>query len=288
MTDFLVIGKDGQLGDALVKNLLSRKIKFKAYSRKELDVSDHKTLERIIRKTKPKVILNTSAYHVIGKCEKNPLKAMNINCISVGSLARLSKEAGALFVTYSTNYVFDGEQASPYLENDMPNPLQIYGLSKYAGEINSLNEYSQGTYVIRTCGIYGRGRKGSRSKKGNFVLRILNESKNEKVIKASNQQIVSPTYAGDLAESSINLVNLKPKPGIYHLVNEGGMSWYDFTKQIIKYKKLTSKVVPLSEEEENAGYRRPTYSVLKNIKAKKLGISLPDINSGLVRYLNEI
>lgn len=288
MIDYLVIGKNGQLGNALVKNLIKRKANFQAYSKKELDVSSYKNLSKLIKKTKPKIIINTSAYHVIPECEKNPLKAMDINCISVGNLARLSKEAGALFVTYSTNYVFDGEKKLLYREDDVPNPLQMYGLSKFGGEINSINEYKEGTYIIRTCGIYGKGKLGSRSKKGNFILKILNESKKGRIIKASKQQIVNPTYATDLAESSIQLLNLKPKPGIYHLVNEGECSWYEFTNLILRYKKINSQVIPFTKNEEGSGFRRPTYSALRNTKAKKLGIFLPNINSGLERYLSEI
>ncbi len=288
MTKYLIIGKNGQLGSALIDDLTRRKEKFLAFSRKELDVTDYRLIEKTVKKINPKIIINTSAYHVIGECEKNPLNAFEVNSVGVGSLAKLSKEIGAMFVTYSTNYVFDGEKTSKYFESDRPNPLQMYGLSKYAGEINALNEHADGAYIIRTCGIYGKGNLGSRSKKGNFVLRILNEAKSGEVIKASKKQIVNPTFASDLAKSSIDLINLKPKAGIYHLVNEGTCSWYDFTKSILKYKKINSKVISLTGKEEVMGFKKPTYSALGNLKAKKIGISLPAINSGLERYLNEI
>ncbi len=288
MTTYLVIGKNGQLGSALVNDLANRKANFLAYSRRELDITNQKLLVKILKKTRPKVIINTSAYHVIGECEEKPLNAFNVNSVCVGNLASLSKEIGALFVTYSTNYVFDGKKRSKYLENDDPNPLQMYGLSKYAGEINALNEYSDGAFVIRTCGIYGKGKMGSRSKKGNFVLKILNEAKTTKAIKVSRRQIVNPTFASDLARSSIDLINLKPKAGIYHLVNEGACSWYDFTKSILEYKKIKASISTFTEKEENLGIKRPTYSALDNFKAKKLGIMLPSINSGLEKYLNDL
>lgn len=288
MTDYLIIGKNGQLGNALVEDLTKSNKSFVAYSKKELDINDKRSLERIFKKTKPKVIINTSAYHVIKECEDNPLEAFRINCVSVANLARLSKENGSIFVTYSTNYVFDGTKNSLYREDDKASPLQMYGLSKYAGEINALNEYSKGTYIIRTCGIYGNGKKGSRSKKGNFVLKILNESKKSGEVKVSKKQIVNPTYASDLASSTLDLISLKPSPGIYHLVNEGNCSWYDFTKMILKYKKINAKVIALSNKDEDSGFKRPTYSAIGNYKAKKLGIVLPQINSGLERYLDEI
>lgn len=290
MTKYLIIGKNGQLGSALLDDLTIRKENFLAYSRKELDVTNHKLLEKTVRKIKPKIIINTSAYHVIGECEENPLSAFEVNSVCVGNLAKLSKEIGAMFVTYSTNYVFDGEKRkSRYLENDRPNPLQMYGISKYAGELNALSEYSDGVYVIRTCGIYGKGKTGSRSKKGNYVLRIISEAKTGKNIKASKKQIVNPTFAVDLAKSSIDLINLKPEAGIYHLVNEGACSWYDFTKSILKYKNINLKVIPLTDKEEKVqNFKRPTYSALANIKAKKLGVVLPNINNGLERYLREI
>ena len=264
MTDLLIIGKNGQLGQELVKISKKRKLNFIAYSKEELDVSSYKSLEKI-KKLKPQLIINTSAYHVTADCEIHPLNAFEINCISVNNLAKISKEINAKFVTYSTNYVFDGKKKSAYLESDVTNPLQMYGLSKLAGEIAALNEYDKGTYVIRTCGVYG-GQGGSRSKKGNYILKIIKEAKNRGVIKASTKQMVNPTYARNLAKATLDLLSLKPKPGIYHLANEGMCSWYDFAKKILKYKGIKSaKIVAFDKNEESKTFKSPLFSTLSLI-----------------------
>lgn len=289
MVDLLIIGKKGQLGKELVNVARKCDLNFIAFSREELDITKYKNVEKKIKKIKPRIIINTSAYHVTYQCEINPLTAFEVNSVAVGNLAELSKEIGANFVTYSTNYVFDGKKSSSYLETDIPNPLQMYGLSKFAGEIIALNQHPMGTYIIRTCGVFGAGRIGSKSKKGNYILKILSEAKNNSQIQASKKQIVNPTYALDLAESTLDLLKLNAKPGIYHLVNEGSCSWYDFANKILKYKGIKkTKIIAFKNDEENKNFKSPLFSALGNSKAKKLGITLPSIDDGLKRYLRDL
>ena len=287
MTDLLIIGKNGQLGQQLVKISKKLNLKFIAFSKKEFDVSSKKSLEKI-KKLKPRIIINTSAYHVTAECEIHPLNAFKINSVAVANLAKLAKELNAKFVTYSTNYVFDGKKKSAYVESDITNPLQMYGLSKLAGEIAALNEYPDGTFIIRTCGVYG-GKQGSKAKKGNYILKIISEAKNKGSIYASTKQMVNPTFAGDLAKATLDLMDLKIRGGIYHLANEGTISWYDFAKKILKYKGIKSvKVLAYDKNEENKDFKSPLFSVLKNTKAKKLGVVLPSIDKGLQEYIKEI
>ncbi len=286
MVDLLIIGKSGQLGSALVNVASSKKLNFEAFSREELDIARQKHLARIVE-IKPKIIINTSAYHVVSDCELHPLKAFQINSIAVSKLAKMANEINAKFVTFSTNYVFDGKKRTPYLEEEKTNPLQMYGLSKLAGEIAALNEYSNGTYIIRTSGVYGNKKTGSRSKGGNFVLKILREAKKKDAIFVSEQQIVNPTYAPDLALATINLLNTNAGPGVYHLANSGSCSWYEFAKDILWLKKIKTRIIPVKDDEEG-GLKRPIYSVLGNYEAKKYGVVLPTINEGLARYLKEV
>jgi dTDP-4-dehydrorhamnose reductase len=285
MLDFLIIGKNGQLASELSDLLKQKHVSFKSFSRTDLDISDHSAVHKKIKKLKPKIIINTSAYHVLADCEKFPIKAFEINSVAVGNLAIVSKEIGAKFITFSTNYVFDGIKKSKYLENDKVNPLQIYGLSKLAGEFDCLSKYPEEAFVVRTCGLYGKGEKGSPDKKGNFVLKVISEAKTTGIIKASTKELANPTYALDLAQGLLKLVNSNAEPGIYHLINEGKISWYDFAKLIVKHKKLKAKV--LVDNNNYGKYKRPLNSTLVNKKAKKLGIYLPPIESGLERYLNE-
>jgi dTDP-4-dehydrorhamnose reductase len=286
MAEVVVIGKNGQLGSALVEVSKSIGISIAAFSKEELDITDLNKVNRSLKKEKPRIVINTSAYHVLRECEKYPLKALEVNCTSVSDLALICKELGIKFVTYSTNYVFDGKKRSPYTELDKFNPLQMYGLSKLAGEISSINNYPAGTYVIRTCGVYGKGKKGSRSKKGNFILKILKEADSGGSVRASKTEIVNPTYALDLADASLRLINSKAESGIYHLASEGYCSWYEFAEHILKAKGKKAKLI--ASENQISEYKIPPYSVLKNTKAKKIGVKLPYVFDSLEKYLSVI
>ncbi len=288
MKRILILGKNGQLGQEFVNILGNQDKEFVAFSREELDVANIKNLKKNITKYKPNVIINTTAYHVTSDCEKYPLKAFNINCVAVANMAKISREIGAKFVTYSTNYVFDGVKKTSYKEEDIPNPLQMYGLSKLAGELAAMNEYPNGTFVIRTCSVFG-GKSGSKSKKGNYILKILEEARNNAEIFASKKQIVNPTYASHLAKSTLSLLSLNAGPGIYHLVNDGKISWFEYAQKIIELSQIKNvKVREFKNDEENKNFKSPVYSALLNTKAKKLGVELPSIEDSLREYLIEL
>ena len=167
----LLIGKTGQLGGAIIEDSEHFGFEVFSFDKDELDVREEAQLREKLEKVKPDILINTAAYHVVPKCEENPQDAMAVNFSAVYNMARLCREYNIKFVTYSTDYVFDGEKGIPYNEDDRPNPLQIYGMSKLAGEYASLNYHTDGAVVIRTCGLYG-GKEGSPEKGGNFVLNI--------------------------------------------------------------------------------------------------------------------
>lgn len=284
--NILLIGKGGQLGAEIMKDAILG-FKVFGFDKDEMDVTNELQVKEKIEKINPDILINTSAYHMLSKCEEKPLEAVKINFLAVWNLAKLCKEKNIAFVTLSTNYVFDGKKGGPYEENDNPNPLQIYGISKLAGEYASLNFYPEGTFIIRTCGIFG-GKKGSPEKGGNFVLDIIKEAQEKEIIEVSSEQIVSPTYASDLSQAILKLLKVGIEPGIYHLINEGHCSWYEFTKEIFKLTKIGKELKPVDRSGFSGGIKRPKFSVLKNIKAKALGIELPPWQEGLKSYLNEL
>ncbi len=251
--------------------------------KEELDITDSSQIKEKIKLVRPDILINAAAYNAVLMCEKNSLPAMAVNFIAVQNLARICKENNISFITYSTDYVFDGKKGSPYEESDPPNPLQIYGISKLAGEYAALDAHSKGVFVIRTCGLYG-GKKGS-LQKGNFVLNIIKEATDKKIIDVSSDQIVSPTYAGDLSKATLKLLSSKAGYGIYHLVNEGYCSWYEFTKEIFKLAGINRKVRPINRGGIDNEIKRPQFSALMNIKAASLGIKLPTWQEGLKCYL---
>lgn len=287
MKKVLLIGRTGQLAQALIRNASVYGFSLFPFTRKDLDVTNVFQLEKKINQVKPNVVINTSAYHVVPKCEEYPEEAFLVNAVSVCRAAQICKKYKVTFVTYSSDYVFDGKKGYPYDENDRPNPLQIYGLTKLAGEYASLNYYPERTFVIRTCGLYG-GKTGSPEKGGNFVLNILKEAKNKTRITVSSEQTVSPTYAGDLSQATFRLLKKKSPPGLYHLVNEGYCSWYEFAKEIFKSANIKKKVIPIDRRGKSGDMQRPLFSALINTKAKKLGIILPSWQEGLRSYFYEL
>lgn len=279
----LLIGTTGQVGGAILSEEKFPDFEVIGVDKSEMDVTDNLQVEKIITSVRPDVVINTSAYHVVPKCEEYPIQAMEVNFLAVGDIARLCAKKNITFVTYSTDYVFDGEKGEAYEEMDIPRPLQVYGLSKLAGEYAALHAHPNGTIVIRSSGIFG-GKEGSRQKGGNFVLNVLKEAREKEVIEMSSEQIVNPTYAGDLARATLHLLAQKAAPGMYHLASEGHCSWYEFTKEIFRLSGMATKLIPVDREGLSGSMRRPKFSALKNVKAKALGIKLPSWQEGLQSY----
>lgn len=287
MKKIFLIGKNGQLAGSIIKDAELFGFELFAFDKRELDATDAARVESKMKEIKPDIVINTSAYHVVPKCEENPLAAMNVNFFAVGEIAKLCKKYKAVFVTYSTDYVFDGKKGTPYEEGDSPHPLQTYGMSKLAGEYACLNNYNNGSYIVRTCGVYG-GKTGSPEKGGNFVLNIMKEAEGKESIEISSEQIVSPTYAGDLSKATLQILKKKAKPGIYHLANEGLCSWCEFAQEIFNLAGIRTKAIPVDRGGASGAMMRPKFSALKNSKAKKLGIVLPTWQEGLSSYLKEL
>jgi dTDP-4-dehydrorhamnose reductase len=201
-------------------------------------------------------------------------------------LALACRNADSVFVTFSSDYVFGGEKRIPYVEDDLPAPLQIYGITRVAGEYTALSTAPDNSIIIRTCGLYGQS--GARSKGGNFVDNRLQDAKNGGFLEMSCEQVVSPTYTGDLSRAIFQLLEHRDtKPGTYHLVNEGECSWYEFTKAIYEIMGLTVDLRPVDRGGKSGQMRRPLYSVLANTKARALGIALPHWRDALARYLQQ-
>jgi len=280
----LLIGATGQLGGDLLRNNVGHDII--APWRSEVDVADSGSVERALRATRAEVLINTAAFHNVPLCEEKPDTAFRINCVAVRDMARLCSRTNVAFVTFSSDYVFNGSQRTPYREDDRPAPLQIYGITRAAGEYAALSEAPDHAIVIRTCGLYGRS--GAQSKGGNFVDKRIDDARRNAVLEMSSDQVVCPTSTDDLSRSVFQLLEQPNRqPGIYHLVNEGECSWYEFTKAIYEISGLPVTVKPVDRGGRTGEMRRPLFSALANRKAKSLGIVLPPWRDALDRYLKE-
>jgi dTDP-4-dehydrorhamnose reductase len=278
----LLIGASGQLGSDLIRNDPGHDIV--APDRKELDVTQGDAIVVAIRDTRPDWVVNTAAFHNVPVCEEQPERAFRVNCIAVRDLALACEKHGARLMTFSTDYVFNGEQRKPYREEDRPAPLQIYGVSKLAGENMARAVAAERAVVVRTCGLYGRS--GAASKGGNFVDKRVEDGRRVRAMDMGCDQIVCPTSTEDLSKAVYELM-ARPsvESGIYHLVNEGECTWYEFTVSIYEYLDIEMKVNPVDRGGRTNSMRRPLYSVLANTRASALGITLPPWKDALKRYL---
>lgn len=281
-----VFGHRGQLGQSLIQVAQENNISVTGFGREDVDITDIGAVERAIDRVQPDILINTAAFHVIAACEKSPEEAFLHNAVAVGKMAALCQKSSLRFVTYSTDYVFDGKQNSPYKEDECPRPLQIYGISKLSGELAALNNHPAGAYVIRTNGVYGG--QGSRNKGGNFVLNLLREAKTKREIEVAKNQFANPTYAPDLAKATLELMASTASPGIYHLANEGICSWADFASEAIRYAKIDARIVGIDRNNDSDGFWRPQFTVLANTRAKKFGVELRSWRDALNSYIEEL
>ena len=279
----LLIGKTGQIGKEI--DLLARKAKHEILSctKNEADIINYVSINKIIKKFKPQAVINASGYHVVSECENNPDEAFEINAYALRNLSIVCNSINARLINFSTDKVFDGKKRTPYIEEDRPNPIQVYGMSKLAGELVS-DVYHDDSITIRTCGVYG-GLTGSRVKKGNFVLYILNEAKSKKELEISMEQIASFVNASDLAKATLKLLELKAKKGIYHIVNTGYGSWADFAKEIVSLSGVNLKIIPVDRSGIYSDIKIPLFAALDNSKIQKAGVPIASWQDGLERYL---
>lgn len=284
MMRILLVGRTGQLGGDLLRLNLHHDIA--APARSELDVTDPAQVEAAFAAHRPELVINCAAFHNVPLCEERPEEAFRTNCVAVRDLARHCARAGAWLVTFSSDYVFGGEKREPYLETDCAAPLQMYGISRLAGERAALATAPDRAIVIRTCGLYGRS--GAQSKGGNFVDGRVADGRAGKRIEMASEQVLAPTSTADLATAVLRLIDHSAMgPGIYHLVNEGSCSWYEFTAAIVEILGLPAEVVPVDRGGRTGLVRRPLYSVLANTRARALGIRLSPWREALESYLQE-
>ncbi|MGI1690918.1 dTDP-4-dehydrorhamnose reductase [Thermoanaerobacter uzonensis] len=272
----LITGKTGQLGHDLYE-LLKDKEEVIAVGREEFDITDINSTQKFIKEYLPDIIVHCAAYTKVDDCEKNKDLAYEVNAIGTGNIASICSDIGAKMVYISTDYVFDGTKNTPYLEFDTPNPLNVYGKSKLAGE-EIVKEILDKHYIVRTSWLYGINGN-------NFVKTMLRLSKERSIIKVVNDQHGIPTFTRDLAEGLYFLIKTDAY-GTYHITNSGETTWYEFAKKIFEISKINVMVEPITTEEYNAPALRPKYSVLDNYILKlRFNYEMRNWEEGLKTYL---
>jgi dTDP-4-dehydrorhamnose reductase len=277
-----IIGANGQLGVDLCRVLSAQKISIVSLTHSELDVRDSSQVDRVVGFIHPDVVISTAAFHKVEECEKQPEMSFAVNAIGPKNLAASCDENNAMLVHFSTDYVFDGNQREPYTESDAPHPLNVYAVSKLAGEFMVAFNCER-HLVIRTSGLYGVA--GSNGKGGNFVETMLKKASEGNPIQVVNDQVLTPTFTGDLAETVGQLIR-KDAYGLYHISAEGECSWYEFARTIFELENMSVDLSPVSTRDFATSIQRPAYSVLGKDKLSGLGLSMPKWKDGLRRYLD--
>jgi len=261
-----LIGADGQLGSELLRALPREDVAPFYYP--DFDVTRPGVVRAALAAIRPRVVINTSAFHRVDECETKPHQAFLVNALAVRDLAALCRELGAVLVHFSTDYVFDGRKTTPYAEEDEPNPLSVYAASKLAGE-RFVRTSGADYFLVRTCGLFGPA--GCREKGRNFVETMLALAERGGPIRVVSDQTVGPTSAVELAVRVATLVRTD-RYGLYHLTNSGSCTWFEFAREIFRALGREAELVPVTSEEFGSPARRPRYSVLANDKARAAGL----------------
>ena len=283
MVKVIVLGKNGMLGSAFFSAFeKDNRFDITGYDRSDFDMTNFDRLGEVILDSSADFVINCVGYTAVDQCESDEDEAFLLNCDLCAKLAEFCNEAGSTLIHFSTDYVFDGENSNGYEEDALVDPINIYGESKLAGE--RLVVQNAGSHVIvRTSWLFGKCGK-------NFVDTIIGLAKTRKEIKVVDDQIGSPTYTADLAKAIFKLAEItmaKPVKDIYHISNNGKVSWYEYTRRILEYAHIADvKVTPITSEELDRPAKRPKMSALNNSRYQKTTHDkMRDYNEALQEYL---
>jgi dTDP-4-dehydrorhamnose reductase len=275
-----ILGAQGQLGAAVVREFAAAH-DVHALAHADLDATADRDVARVMTDIRPDVIVNCAAFNDVDGAEDRPVEALNLNAFAVRSLARAAADLQAIFVHFSTDFVFDGRSSSPYTEQDQPNPRSVYAASKLLGEWFAPD--APRSYVLRVESLFGRA-PGARTAKGS-VAGIMNTLVAGGEPRVFEDRTVSPTYIHDAAVVTRRLVEETAPYGLYHCVNTGSCTWLQFAEELARQLKLPPRFVPVRVAEMKFRAERPQFCALSNEKLRLLGLEMPSWQDALRRYL---
>jgi dTDP-4-dehydrorhamnose reductase len=278
-----VIGGNGQLGQDVTSAFAAEGHAVTTLTHQDVEISSLESVRTSFAALRPEVVINTAAFHHVEKCEAEPGLAFAINGAGARNIALVTVEAGATLLHISTDYVFDGQKGTPYLEEDLPAPLNVYGNTKLSGEffVRSTNPRH---FVVRTSAIYGEN--PCRAKGGlNFVELMLKLSKEKPELRVVDDEFVSPTPTEQIARQLV-VLSKSSNYGLYHATTEGSCSWFEFATAIFELTNTRIRLERARPGEFPAKVPRPKYSVLENraLKSKSMNV-FTHWKEGLENYL---
>ena len=262
----LLIGGSGQLGSDLRARAAGRH-EVASPSHAEVDVTEPSSVEGAVRSFAPHAVIDAAAFHKVELCEADPARSFAINAVGAVTVARAAREHGARCVFVSTDYVFDGGSAEGYGEDAIARPINVYGVSKLAGELAVLGACPDGV-VVRGSGLFGHA--GSSGKGGNFVETMLAKAAAGEAISVVDDQVFAPSATYDMAERILLLIERQAPPGTYHVANAGSCSWYRFARAIFETAGIEADLSPRPAGEQ--AVRRPRNSVLLDTRSATVGL----------------
>ena len=282
----LLLGPNGQLGHDLL--LAHRKsgepFGLQALGRDRLDLAEPEVVESVLERMEFEALANCTGYHRTDEVEDNATDAFTINAHAVQAMARVCARKGARFVHISTDYVFGGDRAlrRPLREDDPTAPVNVYGASKAMGETLARLE-SDDAVVLRVASLFGVA--GASGKGGNFVETMIRAGRERGTLRVVDDQTMSPTATEDVARVMVRMLRDGCPPGLYHVVNAGFATWFEFAREIVRRAGVEAEVAPCATSEYPVRAARPAYSVLDNAKAAAAFGTLPPWQDALDRYL---
>lgn len=276
----LVTGVRGQLGYDVVNELEKRGLEAIGVDIQEMDITNEASVNSVIGEAAPDAVIHCAAYTAVDAAEDNIEICRKVNADGTQNIANMCKKLDIPMIYISTDYVFDGQGERPWLPDDERAPLNVYGQTKYEGELavqNTLDKY----FIVRIAWVFGVNGK-------NFIKTMLNLGKTREHLTVVNDQFGSPTYTYDLARLLVDMIQTD-KYGIYHATNEGICTWYEFACEIFKQAGLNVSVAPVTADQYPAKAKRPSNSRMSKDKLEENGFEkLPTWQDALKRYLKEI
>lgn len=276
----LVTGVKGQLGYDVVNELEKRGLEAVGVDIDEMDITDAVSVDKVIKETSPDAVIHCAAYTAVDAAEDNVELCRKVNADGTANIAKVCKELDIKMMYISTDYVFDGQGERPWEPDDERHPLNVYGQTKYEGEV-AVTDALDKFFIVRIAWVFGVNGK-------NFIKAILNKAETVDTLTVVNDQFGSPTYTFDLAKLLVDMIQ-SDKYGFYHATNEGICTWYEFACEIIRQAGLNTKVLPVSADQYPAKAKRPTNSRMSKEKLTENGFEkLPAWQDALKRYLEII
>lgn len=276
----LVTGVRGQLGYDVVRELKKRQIETVGVDVEEMDITDPAQTETVIREAAPDAVIHCAAYTAVDAAEDNEELCREVNARGTENVARICGEMNIKMMYISTDYVFDGKGTRPWEPDDPRDPLNVYGQTKYEGEL-AVEKYVKKFFTVRIAWVFGVNGK-------NFIKTMLNLGKTHDKLTVVNDQTGSPTYTYDLARLLADMIQTE-KYGRYHATNEGICTWYEFACEIFRQAGIDVEVAPVTSDEYPSKAKRPENSRMSKKKLKENGFELlPSWQDALKRYLKEI